>query len=109
REGLSPESKTKPARFELAGACRLILIFPKSHDFAHDVNTGTRGIFGTAKTARDRRASKQKTPKNPHQFFTRMRSVPPLGWSTSNDPVFRIRSINLREPNVLGSKSEARA
>src|SRR5437773_5650886 len=37
-EGLSQVSKETPARFEPAGARRLILIFPKSHALAHDVN-----------------------------------------------------------------------
>jgi hypothetical protein len=31
-------SKETPARFEPAGARRLILIFPKSHALSHDVN-----------------------------------------------------------------------
>jgi len=36
-----------------------------------------------------------------------MRKVPPSGWSMSKEFVFRTRSLSLRNPNVLGSKSEA--
>src|SRR4051794_9343884 len=40
--------------------------------------------------------------------FLRMRKEPPFGCSISNEFVSRTRSLSLRKPKVLGSKSAAR-
>jgi hypothetical protein len=39
--------------------------------------------------------------------LARIRKVPPSGLSISNELAFRTRSLSLRNPNVLGSKSDA--
>jgi hypothetical protein len=39
-------SKETPARFEPAGAHRLILIFPNYYALAHNVNSGKRRMSG---------------------------------------------------------------
>jgi hypothetical protein len=45
---------------------------------------------------------------DPAADFVRMRMEPPFGCSISKEFVLRTRSLSLRKPKVLGSKSEAR-